>query len=301
MTSMSNQSSRLIVGCGYLGNRVAEHWRQQGRSVAAVTRSADRAAQFRQAGLIPVVLDLSTDFSRVSIPAADVVLWSVGFDRAAGVPREKVWLDGLRTLIRSLPTAPQRFIYVSSTSVYGTGDGGTVDEQTAPNPVTDGGRCCVQAEQLMRETLQQAFPETQAVVLRMAGIYGPGRLLRRISDLRSRTPLPGNGDSLLNLIHVDDAVRMVDFAATADLLSDLFNVVNTGTLTRNQYYSSLADLVEAPPPVFTETVPVGGMRGGNKRVTSAFSDPAEPLFRYNDVLAGIRNAVENSQIDTEDR
>ncbi|MEQ9409298.1 MAG: NAD-dependent epimerase/dehydratase family protein [Fuerstiella sp.] len=291
---MPNSERSLIVGCGYLGSQVAAAWADQGRMTSAVTRLAERAAEFRAAGLLPVQLDLARPDDGDPVPDADVVLWSVGFDRTAGVPRERVWLDGLAWLINHLPTAPKRFIYTSSTSVYGGNhDGASVTEETKVDPETDGGQCCVKAEQLARTEFARRFPETQVIVLRLAGIYGPDRLLRRVSDLQTRTPLPGHPDHWLNLIHVDDAVRMVDRVSTQDGVPDVVNVVNSQTLTRRQYYTRLAELVGAPPPVFTDAAAstTGRARGGNRRVVSIYRDTLNVSFRFDDVREGLADAV----------
>lgn len=289
---MVNQAeTRLIAGCGYLGRRVAERWRSSGSDVVALTRSPDRAKDFRRGGLTPVVTNLASDTDQQSLPSADVVLWAVGFDRTAGVPREDIWLRGLERLLRRLPSAPRRFLYVSSTSVYGPDNGESVDEVTPPDPKTDGGRCCVEAEQLLRQYCSRLFPSTQVVMLRLAGIFGPGRLLRRVSELQSQTPLPGEPDQWLNLIHVQDAVRMIDLVSSAAAVPQVINVVNSGTVTRRQYYARLAQLVSAPAPVFESCADSARQRGGNKRVVSRYRGDLNVAFEYDDVLTGLEQAV----------
>lgn len=287
----------LIAGCGYLGFPVAMKWHNSGILTTAITRRDDRSAAFQDLGLRSLLLNLSQPEKTSIIPQADAVLWAVGYDRNAGVPREQIWLDGLSWLIRRLPSAPRRFIYISSTSVYGEVVGETADETTPPAPVTEGGKCCVRAEQLARAECAQRFPETQVVVLRMAGIYGPSRLLRRVSDLQNGTPLPGDPDHWLNLIHVDDAVRMVHHAAVADNIPDAINVVNSSTVTRREYYSRLAELVDAPAPVFdSSTDATGRRRSGNKRVISTFDPTSLADFQHDDVLRGLENAASRSNL-----
>lgn len=289
--------SALIAGCGYLGRRCAKVWHQDGIKVSAITRSEARADQFRLSGLRPVLLDLAVLDEHVVLPRADVVLWAVGFDRGAGVAREQIWLDGLQAFIQSLPSAPRRFVYISSTSVYGQVDGGTVDESSPTVPTTEGGTCCLAAEKLARTEFSNRFPDTQVIVLRMAGIYGPNRLLRRIEDLKKQSPLPGEPDHCLNLIHVDDAVRMVQYVATADDAPELINVVNSGSVTRRQYYSHLADKVAAPAPVFDAGASlIGRQRGGNKRVTCQHDLAVAAGFQFDAVLAGLEDAVNRTQL-----
>ena len=225
---------------------------------------------------------------------AQYVLWSVGFD-ASGANREAIWIDGLRNLIRSLPEAPEAFVYVSSTSVYANGDGSDVDEDSEVGPISEGGKCCVRAETLMNEELGRRFPDTKRIVLRHAGIYGPNRLLRRVEDLRASKPLPGDGDTWLNLIHVDDAVRLIRHVLPSPAPPNLINVVNTETVTRRLYYTRLAELTGTPEPQF------GGnasrrARGGNKRVMTRHQSLTEAAdYRFDDVLEiGLPDAVGRS-------
>ncbi|MCR9197906.1 MAG: NAD-dependent epimerase/dehydratase family protein [Planctomycetaceae bacterium] len=291
MTS-SQQTSRLIAGCGYLGLRAAQYWVSSGDSVSAITRSTERAESFRRCGLTPLLGQLAADGLPGRLPAAETVLWAVGFDRTSGDSRQAVWIDGLTRFVSQLSSAPQRFLYVSSTSVYGDQVGTAIDESTEPAPQTEGGECCLQAEIRLRQLVAQRFPSTQVCVLRMAGIYGPNRLLRRVEDLREKKPLPGDGEQWLNLIHVDDAVTAVAHMAAAEGVPDLMNVVNSGTLTRAAYYERLAHLAKAPAPVFGG--PANGRpRGGNKRVVSQYAGTLS--YQFDDVSEGLSDAWQRSE------
>src|SRR5205085_10095462 len=110
----------LIIGCGYLGRRVAARWTAAGRTVAALTRR--NADTLRNLGIAPVVGDVLDPASLRGLPAAGTVLYAVGMDRGAGRSMREVYLDGLRHVLGTLP-APRRFVYVSSTGVYGQTDG----------------------------------------------------------------------------------------------------------------------------------------------------------------------------------
>lgn len=307
--SMKRDGALLIAGCGYLGSRVATAWIQSGRPVHAVTRGGQqRAKELLSRGIVPVIGDLSSEDFSADLPGADIVLWSVGFQRG-GASREDVWLNGLRRFIKTLPSAPRRFLYVSSTSVYG--DGGVIDETSIPEPQTEGGICCVQAEDLARELLQQQHPQTQLTILRHAGIYGPGRLLRRMEDIRQQIPVSGQPDGLLNLIHVEDAVRMICFLANCDsTLPEIINVVNSGRITRSQFYSELSRLLELPQPVFADPDVPAAERGSaeetrlsprknrgtyqnkDRRIISRYQLDSAADFHFNDIFAGLRQAVD---------
>jgi nucleoside-diphosphate-sugar epimerase len=290
-TSMPLPEHVLIAGCGYLGRRAADRWRRDGVRVSVLTRGHSKAQTLQQAGFEPLTGDLATGLLP-PLPPVDTVLWSVGFDRSTGQTREAIWIDGLQHLLKQLPQTVRRFLYVSSTGVYGQSTGETVSESTTPHPTTESGQCCLRAE----EILKRAFPDTQRepnlTILRMAGLYGPGRLLRRIADLKAGISLPGQPESCLNLIHIDDAVTAVTELASSTCVP-LINVVNSGALTRQEYYSELADLVNVPTPGFDAAST--SVRGGNKHVVSELRESLLLHFEFDDVKRGLRDAVERTE------
>ncbi len=296
MTATRN-STALIAGCGYVGLRVARFWNRVGIRTFAITRTEEKAKLLREDGTSPIVADLSSSHVLPNLPDADVVLWSVGFDRSVGVTRESAWIDGLRKLLAALPerVTPRRILYTSSTSVYGDGNGGDVDESTLPSPASGGGQTCLAAENILRDFAAQTG--TIMSILRLAGIYGPDRLLRRISDLRDGVPLMTEPDEWLNLIHVDDAVSAIDAVSCCKQPPGLINIVAADTVTRRLYYSTLARLVKAPAPVF-ETAGASPTpnqrRGGNRRVISRVRSELPITFQFDDCESGLRNAIEKS-------
>lgn len=252
----------LVIGCGYLGRRVALAW--SGR-VHALTRSPERAAEFAAQGWQPVVGDVCEPATLEQLPAVDAVLYAVGFDRSAGRPQAEVAVDGVAHVLARMAGKCQRFVYVSSTSVYGQADGGWVDEESPCEPVQPGGQCCLAAEQLVRN----ACAPGQARILRLAGIYGPQRVLAKVETLRAGEPLTGRGDAWLNLIHVDDAAAIAAEALARPDFDGTLLVCDDRPVTREEYYSRLAALVRAPKPRFDADAPARRGSGGlNKRCSN---------------------------------
>ena len=235
---------KLIIGCGYLGRRVAAEWLRQGSAVAALTRSPERAAELRDAGIVPLLGDVTRSNSLDALPAAGTILYAVGFDRTAGHARRAVSVDGLANVLHTLGPRAERWIHVSSTSVYGQSAGEVVDEASPTEPAQENGQVCLEAEQLVRRLVPQS------IILRLAGIYGPGRLLRRLHELSSETPIPGNPAAWLNLIHVDDATAAVVAANSRGPDGSTWLVCDERPIPRRDYYELLARLATAPPPVF---------------------------------------------------
>jgi nucleoside-diphosphate-sugar epimerase len=260
---------RLVVGCGYLGERVARRWLDRGDRVVAVTRSPARADVLAAAGIEPLILDVTADhpgwerlFGRPDEPVA-TIFWGVGFDRAAGASYDDVHVAGLRKLLDAAAagSSPPSVVFSSSTGVWGDERGGIVSETTPPDPSREAGRVLVAAEHLLAN-----HPAGPGTALRFAGLYGPGRL-PRLADLRAGRPIATDPDSWLNLVHVDDAAHVVVAVADAPAPRPLY-VVSDGTpVRRRNWYGRLAELAGGPPPAWDESAPRS--RGGDKRIDSA--------------------------------
>ena len=250
---------KLILGCGYLGERVAARWLADGHEVAAVTRSAGRAEEFSRRGIRPVIADVMRPETLTALPDAVTVLYAVGFDRSAGHTQREVSVDGLRSALAVLSGRCDRLIFISSTSVYGQSDGEWVDESSPCEPDRPNGQACLEAEQVVWEFFPQDLSEAEspsgpnhrgAVVLRLAGLYGPGRLLRRVEQLRSGEPIGGNPDAWLNLIHVDDAAAAVLACENRFEPGETYLIADDRPVRRREYFEELARLTSAPRPTF---------------------------------------------------
>lgn len=233
---------KLVVGCGYLGRRVATLWRQQGHRVFATTRSSSHADEFRRLGLEPIVCDVLDLASLRVLPAVDTVLYCIGLDRSSGQSMRAVYVNGLANVLAALPSF-HRFIYISSTSVYGQTQGEEVDEESPTEPREESGKVVREAEQGLRSRLPEAM------FLRFAGIYGPGRLLRR-QTIEAGEPIRGDAEKWLNLIHVEDGAAAVLAAEERGQLGTIINICDDLAIRRREFYTRLAELLEAPGPRF---------------------------------------------------
>ncbi len=267
--------SKLIFGCGYLGERVAKLWLQQGHMVMTVTRSESRALELGMAGMFtigadvtkPEALDCLKTLPRYSMDeriagpnksvrpikeanAIGTVLYAIGHDRTSGQSIHKVYASGVKNVLAALPADIGRFIYISTTGVYGNAHGEWVDEDTPPDPQRDGGRASLAAEQVLAES---PFA-SRSTILRLAGIYGPGRI-PFLDKLRAGEPIPAVSAGHLNLIHVEDAAAVVVAAAkgTETQLNRkrrVYCVSDGHPVERGEYYCEVARRIGAPPPTF---------------------------------------------------
>ena len=257
--------NKLIFGCGYLGSRIARRWRDAGSTVHVVTRSCDRAAEFAAQGYQPIVADVNADVndasSLVDLPVVDTVLVAIGYDRSERHTIEQVYAEGLRHVLAALPAATGRVIYISSTGVYGQTDDQWVDETTPCSPTRAGGIACLAAERVL--AVHSFFP--RSVILRLAGIYGPGRV-PYLDRLEAGEPIPAAAQGLLNLIHVDDAVTTVLAVAAATDLPATYCVSDGHPIERSAYYAEVARLIGAPPPRFV--VPDADLHAAQRATSS---------------------------------
>lgn len=277
---------KLILGCGYLGLRVARRWQAEGHAVIAATRDGQRAEQLRQMGIEPLLLDVTRPETLCGLPQADTVLYAVGYSAEGGKTRREVYVDGLRNVLAVLPPPTGKFLFISSTGVYGDAGGGWVDEETPCHPLREAGQAFVEAEQLLL-----AHPVgRQAVILRLAGIYGPDRVIHR-RDLLAGKPIAVASDAWLNLIHVDDAVEAI-LAAERKAVPPRVYLVSDGHPTdRRSFARCVAARLGLGEPVFQEIPPgttSGRHDGSSKRVANArMVRELGVALKYADFNAGV--------------
>ncbi|MHB0956451.1 MAG: NAD-dependent epimerase/dehydratase family protein [Pirellulaceae bacterium] len=258
---------RLIVGCGYLGSRVAPLWHAGGDEVFVLTRSPSRARHFHEQGWHPLIGDVTCPETLPALPIVDTLLWSVGYDRGTGQAIDRVYVDGLRNVLDILPDSVGRVIYISSTGVYGHTDGTWVTEETICRPTRAGGQACWAAEQLLGAS---AWAD-RTVILRLAGIYGPHRL-PRLRPLQAGETLDTTPLGLLNLIHITDAVQVVLRVADQSLrLPRVFLVADGHPVLRGTFYAEMARLWRTPVARFDPAradISAGSRSGSHKRVSN---------------------------------
>ncbi|MBL4884330.1 MAG: SDR family oxidoreductase [Planctomycetaceae bacterium] len=286
-SQIQTKVDRLIVGCGYLGLRVARRWLEQGLNVVVTTRSQDKAARFQKLGLQPIVCDVLDVASLRQLPESEIVLHAVAVDRASGQSMRSVYLEGLQNLLTIFEGRCHRYFYVSSTGVYGQVAGEEVTEQSVCKPTRENGQICLEAENLVRAA------KIDSLIFRLAGIYGPDRLIARINQRKEALPVPGNPDAWLNLVHVADCVAAIVAGSEADLRNETFLVSDDQPIRRREYYSLLAELLQAPPPVFSsELKDPKGERGAGKRCNnSKLHKTLLQGLQYPTIIQGLPDAI----------
>lgn len=278
--------STLIVGCGYLGRRVGRLLARRGEPVWGTVRSQARAAELAAEGIEPVLADVLDPGSLAGLPQADRVLYCVGFDRGSGAPLRAVAVAGLRDLLMRLPGTVGRLVYAGTTGVYGQEDGGWVDEESPAEPRHESGRVALEAEGVV-----QAFAAERrltAVVVRFAGLYGPGRIIRRAA-LAAGEAIAGDPRGFLNLIHIDDAATAAVAALGRDRPGPLYLAGDDRPVRRCEYYERAAELLGAPRPRFE---PLAAGDRANRRVANRrIKAELDLTLAYPDIQTGLPAAL----------
>jgi nucleoside-diphosphate-sugar epimerase len=285
----------VVFGAGYVGGELIRQALALGLKATALTRNPTRAAELSAMGAQTIVADLATDCWHGRLAGgADLVLDCVGAGGGGVDGYRRTYVDGLRSIFAWAGKAPVgTFVYTSSTSVYPQTGGMKVTEDAPTIGVRDTARVLVEAEDVIR-TLGDGVCR-RWFILRLAGLYGPGRH-QLLDQLRAgATELPGPGDRHLNLIHRDDVCAAIwaAFAAPAAIGHLVFNVADDGAATRAELADWLAARLGRPPPRFTGETPVGRQRIApdrivvNERLKATLGwRPRFPAFRegYEDLL-----------------
>ncbi|BAU48710.1 NAD-dependent dehydratase [Sulfurifustis variabilis] len=234
----------FMVGCGDIGTRVARLERAQRARVSALARSEESAARLRTEGIAPVAGDLDQPESLRELPTHDTLLYYFAPPPAKGVhdPRMRGLLEALLPERR-----PRRIVYISTTGVYGDCAGAWVTEERPPKPGADRARRRLDAEEALRAF--GARFEVGTVILRVPGIYAPGRL--PVDRIRAGEPLVREEEApYTNRIHADDLAQVCIAAMRRGGDGGVYNVSDGHPTTMTDYFFKVADALGLPrPPV----------------------------------------------------
>jgi len=180
---------------------------------------------------------------------------------------QQVYLQGTRNLIEWLaPNPPKKFAYTGSTSVYGQTDGSQVKESSPAEPLVDTAKILLETESvLLAAAREKNFP---AVILRVAGIYGPDRGHWFKEFLKGEARLEGNGLRHLNMIHRDDVIGCILAALKSGRPGEIYNAVDDEPVSQFHFFQWLAEELDKPLPPAEPGNPEENRKRGltNKRV-----------------------------------
>jgi electron-transferring-flavoprotein dehydrogenase len=265
----------LVAGCGDVGARLGVTLAARGEKVYGLRRSDAPLP----AGMLPLRADLTDAATLRNLPddIERVVFLPAPGARDAAAYRG-LFVDGVANLADALAARArvERFVFVSSSAVYGEHGGDWVDETTPCAPLAFNGELLLEAESRLYES---GLP---AIVARVSGLYGPGRtrLVDQVAHGTAR--LPAGAAEYTNRIHVDDTA-----AALAHLLAlaepdDRYLVTDDHPATLAEVYGFIAERLGVPLPP-QETAPstraVGNKRLSNRRLRASGFSLRYPEFR----------------------
>ncbi|MFE4541439.1 SDR family oxidoreductase [Arthrobacter sp. NPDC056727] len=278
----------LLAGCGDLGTEAGLRFAAAGHRVVGWRRSPDK---------LPAEIEgVAANLGAPDLPPVPADTTAVVIAVAADGPTEEAYrtayVNGVVHVLDALErdgVAPERVLFVSSTAVYGDAAGAWIDESVPPEPGGFSGRIMREAEDLLLKRLKGTG--TTPIVLRLGGIYGPGRT-RLIDQVRSGAAVIPDQPRYTNRIHRDDAAGAIVHLCTmaAEPASVYLGVDDDPAELGDVLRFLAAELEMTPPPKAS----LGDARGGNKRCSNALLRGTGfsfkyPSFRegYRDILAGV--------------
>jgi len=284
--------SVLIVGCGYIGRRVADQLHARGQRVTGMVRSFASAARLSDLGIGARCLDLDTD--------GEHILGSDAFDVIgyfAPPPSSGTQDTRMRRFLQAFDNTsrPRRIVYISTSAVYGDCHGNWITEEQPVQPSTERGLRRLDAERHLQSWANRQGVEW--VILRVPGIYGPGKL--PLERLRKELPVLRETDApYTNRIHADDLAAICVAALDSEHHDTVYNVSDGHPSTMTDYFFRVADAAGlSRPPVVTmeqaQQVLSGGMlsflqdsrRMHNKKLLREL----EVTLQYPDLETGLRS------------
>lgn len=237
------QPDFLIVGYGDIARRVAPLLTAAGRSVALIGRHIDLAA-----GTLPLQtvlqadLDAPASLAKLPFSTARILYLAPPPQTGEGDLRVR---NFCAEMSRHLPVRPEKIVYVSTSGVYGDCEGALVDETRPVNPQSDRARRRVDAENILQRWGESS--QVPIVILRVAGIYGPGRL--PLQRLRDGVPiLEPQQAPFSNRIHSEDLALICRKALEQIDVQGVFNICDGEQSRMSDYFIAVARQFGLPEP-----------------------------------------------------
>lgn len=242
-------ANAAIIGCGYVGKAVARQWHPS-LTVTVTTTTPGRIPELEPLAQQVVVLKGDDEQAmRSLLQDRSIVLLSVGARNAETY--ESTYLQTAKTLAAALEhnSTVQQVIYTGSYAVYGDRQAAWVDETSAISPANRNGEILAETEQVL---LSAASDTRKICILRLGGIYGPGRELVKIFQRAAGTTRPGNGEDAANWVHLDDIVGAIDFARQHEL-TGIYNLVGDVPITSGKLLELVCTQNQLPPVTWDDS------------------------------------------------
>ncbi len=232
---------QLVLGCGYLGQRLFLRLRASGAEATITNRSGNVPALLRGERVECYAVDCSEPRSWSSLD----VFRNQEVDIYCLYPPSQVDVEKFKEFAEYLADLGTRRLVMSSSTVVYPSQGEVVDANSEVK--LDGARA---ERQFRLEDIVRSI-KADVKIVRLAGLYGPGRVIGKKSIMNGEL-IRGSGDSWLNLVHVDDAAELLLKVMSSDRAADVELGCDGRPIRRSEYYQELAEALNCPVPVFEE-------------------------------------------------
>ena len=273
----------LIAGCGYVGQATADLFHSAGWDVEGWIASGKSAAALSAKPYPISQIDISKHDQVANHPGRfDAVIHSAS-TRGGGVDDyQQIYLNGARNLLDRF--AGIRVLFTSSTSVYAQRDGSWVTEESEAKPVRETGRILLETENLVLGR--------GGIVIRLAGIYGPGRSALLSKFLAGTAIIDPENDRFVNQVHRDDAASAIFRLLTQQAQgTQVFNVVDDQPMLQSDCYRWLAQRLNRPLPSTAKSTTQRKRGDSNKRVSNAKLRHLDWVPKYPAFAEGMEKSV----------
>ena len=263
----------VVLGWGFLGMRLGGVLAAAGHEVTGVSRERPTDDQpSLSVGMRHLVGDVtSLESMQEVLSGAEAVINCVSSSRGGLEVYRSVYFEGTRNVLSVLQGQGRRvrYVHVSSTSVYAQSDGGWVDETSEAAGGSDTSRVLVDVEQQVLQSGNTS--QVEPVVVRAAGIYGPGRGHLFLKYLEGDARMAPGGEQWINMVHVDDLAAACAMLATRTGVHGIYNAADNEPVTHAGFFEWLSARLGRPmPPPEDPGARVGRKRGQtHKRVSNA--------------------------------
>ena len=232
----------LIAGCGYVGAALGALLAGEGHLVCGMRRNPENLPE----SIEPLRADVHDDNLASLLPEGlDFIFYTLSSGGGGEAGYRAAYAQGPKNLLKALDLkgeSPRRIFFTSSTAVYAQTDGRRVDEESPTLPTHYSGRILLEGE---RALLESGHPAT---ILRLSGIYGPGRT-RLIDSVRAgKAEVQGGPPRYTNRIHRDDCAGVLAHLMKMDAPDEIYVGVDDEPADRRNVLNWLAERLGVPYP-----------------------------------------------------
>jgi nucleoside-diphosphate-sugar epimerase len=211
----------------------------------------------------------------------DIVLLSIGSKQRTLEVYRQTYLETAKNLVAAIKanSGVGQLIYTGSYGIINDQSGQAIDETVIVNPKDEFGEILAQTEQVV---LSSSKDQVKTCILRLAGIYGPGRELIKIFRRVAGTTRPGSGESYTNWVHLEDIVRAIDLAKDQQL-QGIYHLNSDEVMTTKEFLQRLFAAHNLPPVTWDSSQtspPTYNMKLSNQKIKSVGFELAHPNIEF---------------------